>query len=454
MFECACQSIDWVDAPPQRLTKKELAGAEFLEPGHPLAVDTTADVLVEEAGCIAFGPHTLSRLLAVPFSELSESGRSSALQTLTRFSDYVDGLAAELTGLIAGPTPTTDETRRDDFSAHEVSVATRCSVYAADAKISFARDLTERLQATAVAMADGQISERQARHLSEETSHLDIEIAQELEAKVLKFSHRQDFTAFKLSVRRWLSKLDPNFVARATAARKDCVVEHTAGDDGTGSLFIRGPLEITTEISMALTAYAAKTKPELGGTAAQRKLAGLRDMAEQYLGSPDCPKHHGRLPVLNITTDLPTVLGMRDNPAEIPGVGAIPADVVRWLLADGAPLRRLIIDPENGQLLDYGRKTYVVPPALADLLIAKHVTSAGPHSRIDATGCDIDHNKAWDNGGATNPINNTPVDRRWHRAKTHANWTYTKNPDTGVITWRSPTGLTCEIHPYDYRAGP
>src|SRR5581483_3197429 len=230
MFECACRSIDWADAPPQRLTKKELAGAEFLEAGHPLAVDDTADVLVEEAGWLPLGPQTLMRLLDAPFSQLSDSGRRSALQTLTRFSDYVDGLAAELTSLIAGPTPVTDEARRDDFSSHEISVATRCSVYAADAKISLARDLTERLQATAKALADGRISERQARHLSEETSHLEVDVARELEAKVLKFSHRQDFALFRLSVRRSLAKLDPKFVARATAARKDCIVEHTPGD--------------------------------------------------------------------------------------------------------------------------------------------------------------------------------------------------------------------------------
>ena len=49
---------------------------------------------------------------------------------------------------------------------------------------------------------------------------------------------------------------------------------------------------------MALTAYAAKTKPELEGTAAQRKLAGLRDITETYLASPHCPTQHGRTPTV------------------------------------------------------------------------------------------------------------------------------------------------------------
>jgi hypothetical protein len=67
----------------------------------------------------------------------------------------------------------------------------------------------------------------------------------------------------------------------------------------------------------------------------------------------------------------------------------------------------------------------------------------------------MEHNIPHHHGGPTNPTNTTPVDRRWHRAKTHAHWTYQKDPASGTVTWTSPTSsLTCEIHPYDYRAGP
>jgi hypothetical protein len=271
---------------------------------------------------------------------------------------------------------------------------------------------------------------------------------------VLIYCHRQDLTLFKAALRRWLAKLDPGFIPRATAARTECVVEHTANGDGTGELFIRGPLEITTAISMALTAYAAKTRAEQGGTAAQRKLAGLRDIIDTFLGSDRAPTQHGRLPIVNVTIDLATLIGLRNGVAEIPGVGAIPASVALWLLADGAPLRRLVTDPLNGALLDYGTSTYAVPPRLADFLCAKNITSAAPHSAVDSRGCDMEHNIPHDHGGNTDRFNNTPVDRRWHRAKTHGNWTYLKDPDDGTTIWTSPTGLSCQIDPYDYRAGP
>jgi hypothetical protein len=187
------------------------------------------------------------------------------------------------------------------------------------------------------------------------------------------------------------------------------------------------PTALSTALDTALTAYANAAKPVLGGTTAARKLAGLVQWAEDYLTSPAA-----------------------QHPAEIPGYGMIPADAALLLLAAGSPLRRLLIDETDGRLLHYGTKTYLVPPPLADHLIALHVTSAGPPSNISAAGCDMEHNVPHDQDGTTDPINNSPVDRRWHRAKTHAGWSYLKNRD-GTVTWTSPHGLTEVTPPYDYR---
>jgi hypothetical protein len=441
---------DWEPIPDEVLN--ELAPYEAPDPAEGLAPwSTGADTLVDQALSRPLGSDTLALLEATAPLTLTESGRSLALRRLEQLSARVEALKAEMTAAIAGTTPETERDRLDDFSAHEVGVATKSSIYAADRAIRFARDLAARLQATAAAMAEGQISAPQARALSEATGHLAIDIAREIESKMLIYVHRQDLTLFRASLRRWLAKLDPEFTARATAARKECVVEHTANDDGTGDLFIRGPLEITTQISMALRAYAARTKDTLGGTAAQRKLAGLRDTIERYLASPDCPTNHRRVPGVNVVIDLATLLGLRDGMAEIPGVGAIPASAVRWLIADGAPLRRLIIDPKNGQLLEYGTDTYIAPAELADYLIAKNIHSVSPHSNVESAGADMEHNIPHQAGGRTNPINCTPVDRRWHRSKTLGHWTYRKDPETGIVIWTSSTGLTCQIDPYDYR---
>lgn len=398
------------------------------------------------------GPNTLPLLTAVPFSELTAAQQTNALRRLTEYSAYVESIKADLTVAIAGPAPATQKARLDDFSAEEIAISTNTSVYGADAQIAFARSLCTRLQATREALRTEKITVAQARPLSEATSRLSLEIAREIESKLLKYSAQQSLTNFTRSLSRWLAKLDPDWTARSQRQRREVVVEHNARPDGTGELYIRGLLEDTLAIDSALSARAECTKDELGGTVGQRKFAALRDWAEIALAQPDLPTRHGRLPVVNVTIDLATLLGLRNGIAEIPGVGAIPASAARWLLADGASLRRFVIDPFNGQLLDYGTNIYRVPPPLADYLIEKNVTSAIPHSTVPADGCDMEHNVPHQQGGPTDPINTTPVERRWHRAKTHGDWQYEKDPETGAVTWTSPTsGLTCVIDPYDYR---
>jgi hypothetical protein len=408
------------------------------------------DKPVDEALRLPLGAHTLALLTQSPVSEMSNTAKAWALKRSRDLIDHIEAFRTEVTASIAGPTP---EDRRDDWGPHEIAVANRSSLYAADREVALSRALAGRLSATREAMSDGRITIQQARALFEGVAHLPDEIAQEIESRLLKCSYRQDLTLFKASLRRWLARLDPSWHEKAAKARKQVICEHTANDNGTGDLFIRGPLEFTSTINTALAAYAAATKPTLEGTSAERKLAGILAWAENYLTSPGAPKRHGRAITVNVTIDTPTLFGLANHHGEVIGYGMVPGQAALHLLADGSPLRRLIIDPDDGHLLHYGRTTYTVPPPLAAHLIALHVHSAGPHSTVPADGCDLDHNQPYHHGGTTDPDNNAPFDRRWHRAKTHTDWTWTYNKDRS-ITWTSPTGLTQTVHPHDYRLGP
>lgn len=392
----------------------------------------------------------LNLLAGVRPDALSESARVSALAQLTAIGAHFESVRARFTEAVAGPAP---EDPREDWGAHEVAVASRCSVYGADRQIFFSRELSGRLRATLAALEVGRISYAQARMMAEALAHLDDDIAQQIEEKMLRFAFRQDLTKFKIALRRWIARLDPTFIPRSKAARADARCEHSALDDGTGEIYLRGPLELTALIDTALTAYASSSKALHGGTVGTRKLAGLVQWAESYLCAPDAPRRHGRAFGVSLCVDAPTVFGLAQHPAEIPGYGMVPYEAALDLLASGSPLRKLLIDPADGHLLYYGRTTYVIPPPLADHLIALHVTSAAPHSAVPAAGCDMDHNVPYADGGTTDPDNNAPFDRRWHRGKTHAGWTYVKNKD-GSVDWTSPLGQTVRVDPHDYRLGP
>jgi hypothetical protein len=416
------------------------------EPGE--FIDADWPVRMAE-GCGPTG-EALDLLAGATPDGLSEQARISALAQLTAIAAHLESVRATFTAAVAGPAP---DDPREDWGVHEVAVASRSSVYAADRQVAFSRDLACRLTATRAALEAGRISFAQARMLSESVAHLDDDIAQQIEEKMLRFAYRQDLTLFKAALKRWLARLDPQFTTRAKAARREVLVEHTDLGDGVGELSIRGPLEKIAAIDVALTAYSTASKPLLGGSASSRKLSGLVQWAEDYLTSPGAPRRHGRAYGVQVVVDTPSLFGLASHPAEVLGYGFIPAEAAVELLANGSPLRRLITDPDDGRLLHYGTRTYIVPPPLADHLVALHQRSAGPHSNVPAAYSDLDHNVPHGEGGPTDPDNVTPLDRRWHRAKTHAGWTYTKNED-GSITWTSPCGQMHRVDPHDYRLGP
>ena len=149
-------------------------------------------------------------------------------------------------------------------------------------------------------------------------------------------------------------------------------------------------------------------------------------------------KPHRRPVTVNVTIDLPTLMGLAQNPGQLSGYGAIPASVARELASD-ATWKRFITDPQTGNLLDYGREKYEPPQALVDFLLARDRTCRFPGCRQPATRSDIDHAHSWDSGGETNIENLGLLCRRHHRLKTHGRWGLISNAD-GSCEWTSPVG--------------
>jgi hypothetical protein len=169
--------------------------------------------------------------------------------------------------------------------------------------------------------------------------------------------------------------------------------------------------------------------------------------ADHALADPDLPRHHGRRVEVQVVIDLPTLLGMADNPAELVGYGPIPAIAAAELAAD-ADWRRLVTDPVDGHLLDYGTSVYRPPQKLANYLIARDRHCRFPGCARQAETCDFDHIIAFGTpGGITAASNCACLCRRHHRMKTHGGWRY-KLHDNGTITWTSPYERTFTIDPY------
>jgi hypothetical protein len=154
--------------------------------------------------------------------------------------------------------------------------------------------------------------------------------------------------------------------------------------------------------------------------------------------SADEAKSHRRSVSVNVTIDLPTLLGLKDNPGQLAGYGVLPAPIMRALAGEGK-WRRFITDPNTGTLLDYGRDSYQPPQDLVDYLIARDRTCRFPGCRQSAARADIDHAEAWEDGGETSAANLGALCRRHHRMKTSGGWKLTSSED-GSCNWESPDG--------------
>jgi hypothetical protein len=152
-------------------------------------------------------------------------------------------------------------------------------------------------------------------------------------------------------------------------------------------------------------------------------------------------------PLVQVLMPFHTLLGA-DAPAELAGYGAIPADLAREIAAD-AVLKRLVLDPESGVLLDYGRTTYRPPAALADHVRARDVYCRAPICRRRVVDGELDHVIPYPDG-PTSATNLAGMCGHHHHAKHAPGWHLRALPD-GRLEWTTPTGHRYTSAPFDHR---
>jgi hypothetical protein len=132
--------------------------------------------------------------------------------------------------------------------------------------------------------------------------------------------------------------------------------------------------------------------------------------------------------------DTPT-----DNPARVPGHGAIPAPLARRILADPDAevfLRRLYTTPDTGQLVAMDSKRRTFPALLRRMVILRDELCRTPY--CDARIKHLDHATPHTEGGATSWTNASGLCARCNYAKENPGWRHTAIPEDLTVT--TPTG--------------
>ena len=391
-----------------------------------------------------------------PFS-LSRPDRVDYLAALEKQTAWLQALLNKAICAAAHPQMTSIESIYDGVEEperEEVATALRMSVGTAQMKIDLARTMTEKLPLVCQALALGEISPSHANIIARESEMairegLNPEALKELQSKAIAYAEYHTPAQVASKVRQTIAKLAPEtFEGTVEAARQMRKVSIYKESDGMATLVAILPAPDAQTVMLAIDKLARKkrnalpdehSRPERELLMDQLRADALTEIMSNFLATTEDDGHAHRRPItLNLTLDLPTLLGLASNPGELVGYGAIPASLARELAAD-AKWRRFITDPISGNLLDFGREQYEPPQVLVDFLMARDRTCRFPGCRQPSHVADIDHAESWESGGKTSPENLGLLCRRHHRLKTHGGWTLESFAD-GSCQWTSPLG--------------
>ncbi len=383
------------------------------------------------------------------------------------------------------------------YAPDEVGLALHLSRGTAKARVCESVRLDAELVAARQVWEDGLIDERKIRALCDATLYLKPEQATAVQDRVLDRAPKQTLAQFRAALARAVIAVDPEGANdRHRQARKDRRVvvgdekdgmaalwamlsapdAHSAyqwltrlarglgSDDGRGMDARRADLLVallTGQITYAATGSTDTDSTDTGstdtgadGASTAADGADSTDPAETgttvWSGPAPRPVNPGK-PLIQIVMPHTTLLGRDDQPCELVGYGPIPAALAREIAAD-AVWHRLVTDPLSLALLDYGRKTYTPPAALADFVRARDVTCRHPICRRRALDSELDHIVPFPNGPTAEP-NLMDGCVHHHKNKHAAGWQVIAHND-GRIEWITPTGHSYVSEPFDYRPEP
>ena len=402
------------------------------------------------------GAATLARLSEIDPCTLSAADRINYLAALDRQDGWLYALRQRAIAAVAGLQPSEGEGPLygvDEAEREDVSTALRLAPATAQSRIDIARTLVNNLPNTCSALATGEISAAHATVIAREAAiairnGAPDSVIFEVEQRAISFAELHTPGQVAARVRTDVAKAIPEefeeITSRATALRRVSCYNEADGMSTVVAILPAADAQIVMNSIEAFILrqdqlHLSQNKSDTDRTIDQKRADALSTICSNFLSEISETVTPQRRPLtVNVTVDLPTLLGLSENPGQLAGYGPIPASVARELASD-AKWKRFITEPQTGNLLDFGRESYEPPQHLKDFLIARDRTCRFPGCRRSALLSDLDHAESWESGGSTSPENIGALCRRHHRLKTHDGWRIQSFSD-GSCTWTSPLG--------------
>ena len=335
------------------------------------------------------------------------------------------------------------------------------------------RDLGAGLITLQHACALAEQADRMANALRavDPNSHSDADLAlatacERLQDRVLFHAHHETPAQTRTRARRAVVSVDPaGERVRRQRARRGCDVTGYGIGDGLAIIEARLPVSAAGLVLSTVDARARASVSEgrtrdpewlarhgldASATLGQLRAAAFVDLMRSDFVEPG--ETGGPATCLDVEVqvlvDAATLAGLDPDGvawARV-GSGALEAfgreDLVR-LLTDPtthATMRRMVIDPTSGALVDPRAQRYRISSSLAAWIADRDQTCRFPGCSRRSDRCDVDHAVDFADGGPTAIGNTGALCRRHHNRKTHSGWTISDSQPDGSCTFTSPAG--------------
>ena len=377
-----------------------------------------------------------------------------------------------------------------EFAAGVVGPRLGLSPPGVDRKVRVSARLASRFVPTLELMASGELDDYRASVLVSELVEAAPDVAAAVQQQVLPRAPMMTAAQLRVAVRRALARLDPGALrARVQRSREERGLWKRPGEPGVSEWLAVLPNETSAACWAAVDELARRYRAD--GDARTLDQARADAMADLVLGhatvtttvtftvpavasgsSPTGSPVGGLAP---LGLPLPAPSGGRAGDSstpgprtpltvdvagtalpgdalpvvEVPGVGEVPAEVVRQVAAAfGTRALLALCDGQSGTLASETREAYRPPARLDRLVRARDATCRFPGCTIAAARCDVDHVIAHPRG-PTEEANLMCLCRHHHRLKQQERWRVTMTPE-GVVTWTTPVGDQFTTWPVDH----
>ena len=453
----------------------------------PSPVDELDDVaIIESILENGVDPWSLALLASIdPETLLDPIHRVEYLQAMDLVQSFVAARQQRALAAVAGARSSGD-LRTERHVEHEVAIARRCTRGRAGRDIELARTLRTELRDTAGALERGEIGVEHASALVVGTRHVARREARaEIERRVLPQASTSSPSTFRRLVDAAVCAVDAEDETRRRArARGDRQVWVRRIENGLGELVVidewsvvSGMYERITDSARDLqrerraarrldqtqTSPAGAPDPDdwAGCTLDNCRADALSDLvlrdddhrhADTEASPPlsyDTGPRRRRVPRIEgrLVIDLATLRGEADNPCLLDG-SPIPAPIGRRLARDISHWRRMVTDPVDGHLLDYGRRTYL-PGRLRTFVAERDRTCRNPWCDQPARRCEMDHAESFPQGPSS-ATNTGALCEDCHRIKTERGAFLDDSAADGSAIWRTAWGQKVRIAPTRY----